>query len=178
MVTTAAADRFLNAPLLSEVPPAARRAVLEVLVEGHAPAGALLMTQGQPNDHITFLIEGSVSIERALPDGQIETVARLMAPSVFGESSFFRPQSPPIVSARAATDVWLLTLDHPAHDLLRRGNPRAAEELALSAVRVLAERFDLLDKRLADYLAHHPDGPEKANEWAGFRARLFEESII
>jgi hypothetical protein len=65
-------------------------------------------------------------------------------------------------------------MDHPGHDRLRLENLKAAEELALAAVRVLAERFDMLDKRISDYMAQHPDGHPRATEWSNFRARLFE----
>ncbi len=54
----------------------------------------------------------------------------------------------------------------------------AAEVLALATVRVLAERFDVLDKRVSDYLARHDDDQPKATEWSSFRARLFEEPHI
>ena len=92
------------------------------MAEARAPAGAVLLDQGQPNDHISFLIEGTATIYRTYPDGRVETVAALSAPSVFGETSFFRP-TPPIVSVRATSPVWLLTLDHPAHDRLRHDDP-------------------------------------------------------
>jgi CRP/FNR family transcriptional regulator, cyclic AMP receptor protein len=163
MVSTAAAERFLAAPLLAGADPAARRALLSVLAEERAPADAVLLGQGQPNDHMSFLIEGTVTVLRTFEDGRVETVATLVAPSVFGETSFFRP-SPPIVSVNSVTPVWLLTLDHPAHERLRRENLKAAEELALAAVRVLAERFDMLDKRISNYMATHPDGHPRATE--------------
>ncbi len=111
-----------------------------------------------------------------------------MAPSVFGETSFFRG-SPSIVTVRATTPVTFLTLDHPAHDALRRADPRAAEQLALSFVRVLADRFDMLDRRVSDFISQgcddntpstngHPADTPRRNEWAAFRARLFEEKTL
>jgi len=69
----------------------------------------------------------------------------------------------------------LLTLYHPAHERLRREDSPAAEALAVAAVRVLSERFNELDRMFTDYMARHPDDHPKVNEWAGFRARLFEE---
>src|SRR4051794_9597279 len=105
MVPNAAAERFLAAPLLAEMDPAARRAVLAALVESRAPAGAALLEEGQPNDHLSFLIEGTVTITGTSPGGREETVATLHAPAVFGETSFSRP-TPPIVSVRAMTPVW------------------------------------------------------------------------
>ena len=76
------------------------------------------------------------------------------------------------------SDVWLLNLDHAAHERLRRIDLRAAEQLAVAAVRVLADHFDLLDHRISAYLAEHPDDHPKATEWSDFRARLFEESNL
>ena len=171
MVHAEAAERFLSAPLLAEVDPGARRAVLEALVEERVPAGSILLVQGQTNDHLSFLIEGTAAIERKRPEGRIEPLATLAAPSVFGTSTFFCPD-PPTFGVRAVTDVWLLTLFHPAHDRLTRENPAAAGALAVSAVRVLSQRFNELDRMFSDYMARHPE----FTEWAGFRARLFEES--
>ncbi len=177
MVKVDAAERFLTAPLLVDVDPELRRAVLDVLSEYRASSGAVLLEQGHPNDNLSFLIEGNATIERALAGGRKETLAHLTAPSVFGTISFFRPD-PPSVTVRATSDVCVLTLDHPAHERLRSANPRAAEALALAAVRTLAERFDILDKRLSDSLAQHGDDHPRATEWSGFRERLFQESMF
>jgi CRP-like cAMP-binding protein len=176
MVKVDVADRFLSAPLLADVDADARHAVLDALVEERAPMGAILLQQGQPNDHLSFLIEGTATIERLLPGGRKEIVANLSAPAVFGTTSFFRP-SPPNVTVRATSDVRLLTMYHPAHDRLRRENPHAAEALALAVVRVLAERFDLLDQRVSGLMAEHSHDQPKITEWADFRARLFAEPI-
>lgn len=169
-----AADRFLGAPMLAEMDPKERRAVLDALVEGRAAAGTVLLSQDQPNDHLSFLIRGSVAVERRRDDGRVDAIATLNAPSVFGTTSFFSPKSPSF-TVRAAEDVWLLTLYHPAHERLREEHPRAAEALALAALRVLSERFDELDRLFSGYIASHPDNHPKATEWAGFRARLFQD---
>ena len=177
MVSPAASERFLSSPWLAEMDSATLNAVLNVLVESREPAGATLLAQGQPNDHIAFLIEGSATVTRVTEGGRVETLTVLSAPSVFGLTSFFRPQ-PPGFSVKAASPVWTLTLDHRAHDLLRRADLRAAEGLALAALRVLADRFDLLDQRVTADLAHHPEDHPRATEWAEFRTRLFDESSI
>jgi CRP/FNR family cyclic AMP-dependent transcriptional regulator len=173
-VETEAGLRFLGTPLLAGVKDDARRAVLSVLVEQRASAGTVLLKQGQPNDHLSFLIEGSVAVERLRLDRKPETIATLNAPSVFGTTSFFCPKTPSF-SVRAVSDVWLLNLHHPEHDRLRREHPQAAEALVLSTLRILAERFDELDRLFTGYIEAHPDGHPKITEWAGFRARLFEE---
>lgn len=177
MVTADVAERFLSSPLLADVDLDLRQALLQTLEESRAASGAVLLEQGEPNDHLSFLIEGSAEIERIFPGNRKEILAPLTAPAVFGTTSFFRP-TPPTVTVRATTDVCLLTLGHPAHDQLRRDDPRTAEALAVIVVRILAERFDLLDKRVSDFLAQHAGDTPKVTEWSGFRARLFEDPNV
>jgi CRP-like cAMP-binding protein len=178
MINDEAAERFMTAPWLAEVEREPKLALLRALDEQKAVAGTVLLSQGQPNDHLTFLIDGKVDLERIFDNGRKEIVTTLTAPAVFGTTSFFQPK-PPTVTARAKTDVWMLTLHHPAHDALRRENPRAAEALALAVVRTISERFDLIDKLFTDYITQHPDVPgNSVSEWSRFRSRLFEEHKI
>jgi CRP/FNR family cyclic AMP-dependent transcriptional regulator len=174
MIDTQASERFMAAPWLGEIDAETKRSILNALVEARAPSGATLLAQDQPNDHLSFLIGGTASIERVLGNGRREPVTLLAAPAVFGTTSFFRPQ-PPSVSVRATSDVWLLSLYHPAHEALRAADPRAAEALAMAVLRALSERFDMLDKHIVEYVARHSGEPGKTSEWAGFRSRLFEE---
>lgn len=175
MIHEEAARRFMTAPWLAEVDREPKLAILNALAEERAQAGSILLEQDQPNDHLTFLIEGTVELERTFANGRKEIITALTAPAAFGTTSFFQPK-PPTVTARAETDVWMLTLYHPAHDALRQANPRAAEALALAVVRILSERFDLIDKLFTDYISEHPDVPPvDVSEWSRFRARLFQE---
>jgi CRP/FNR family cyclic AMP-dependent transcriptional regulator len=177
MIDAEATERFMAAPWLAEVDRDTKRAISGALVEARAPTGATLLEQGQPNDHLTFLIEGTAEIVRTSGTGRRDIITHLTAPSVFGTTSFFQPK-PPNVTVRATSDVWMLSLYHPAHDALRAANPRAAEALALAVVRALSERFDLLDKLFTDFTRQHSDEPARKSEWAGFRSRLFEEHGI
>ncbi len=178
MVSPEAAARFLGAPFLADFDSATRQALVNVLVESRAPAGAVLVEQDRTVERVAFLIDGRIAVRRTgQPPGEDETILELKAPTAFGESSFFR-QRPSLVTIAAATDVWLLTLDHPAHDLLRRSDPRAAEQLALAAIRVLAEHFDLLDQRYREFLSTHAEGEARVSEWSRLRARLLEQTSL
>jgi CRP-like cAMP-binding protein len=177
MIDAEATERFMAAPWLAEVDRDTKRAILGALVEARAPSGAILLSQGQPNDHLTFLIAGSAVIERTFGNGRREKITTLSAPAVFGTTSFFQPK-PPTATVRATSDVWMLSLYHPAHEALRAVNPRAAEALALAVVRALSERFDLVDSLFSEYTSRHSDEPTRMSEWAGFRSRLFEERGI
>jgi CRP/FNR family cyclic AMP-dependent transcriptional regulator len=174
MIDAEATERFMAAPWLVEIDRDTKKAILNALVEARAPAGAILLEQGQPNDHLTFVIEGTAEIQRTFANGRREILTTMTAPAVFGTTSFFQPR-PPAVTVRATSDVWMLSLYHPEHEILRRDNPRAAEALALAVVRALCERFDLMDKLFSDYMLQHPDDSSRTSEWAGFRARLFDE---
>jgi CRP-like cAMP-binding protein len=177
MIDGEATERFMAAPWLAEVDRDTKKAIAGALVEARAPTGATLLEQGQPNDHLTFLIEGTAQIVRSFGSGRRDTITHLTAPTVLGTTSFFQPK-PPTVTVRATSDVWMLSLYHPAHEALRAANPRAAEALALAVVRALSERFDLIDKLFTDFTTQHSDQPARKSEWAGFRARLFEEPGI
>ena len=177
MIDAQATERFMAAPWLAEVDRDTKKAILNALVEARAPAGATLLEEDHPNDHLTFLIEGSAAIQRTFGNGRRETITTLTAPTVFGTTSFFRPQ-PPSVTVQATSDVWMLSLYHPAHEALRRDNPRAAEALAVAVVRALSERFDLLDKLFSDSMPRAADQSPRMSEWAGFRARLFDEHSL
>jgi CRP/FNR family transcriptional regulator, cyclic AMP receptor protein len=177
MIDNEASERFMAAPWLAEVSVETKRTILNALVEARAPAGVTLLAQGQPNDHLTFLIEGTAEIERTFGSGRHEILTTLTAPAVFGTTSFFRPE-PPSVTVRATSDVWMLSLYHPAHEELRIASPYAAEALALAVVRALSERFDLMDRLFTNHTSQHPDESARKSEWAGFRAKLFEERSI
>jgi CRP-like cAMP-binding protein len=177
MIDAEATERFMAAPWLAEVDRETKRAIAGALVEARATTGRTLLEQGQPNDHLTFLIEGTAEIARTFSSGRRDVITQLTAPAVFGTTSFFQPK-PPTVAVRATSDVWMLSLYHPAHEALRAANPRAAEALALAVVRALSERFDLMDKLVSDLTTQHSDLQAKKSEWATFRARLFEEHGI
>lgn len=178
MINADAAERFMAAPWLKSAPDEIKRTILEALAEERAPKGTILLAQGQPNDHLSFLIEGSVSIDRLSSNARRDQITLLEAPTVFGATSFFQPR-PPQVTVRAASDVWMLTLHHAAHEALRRDHPRAAETLAAAVLQALCERFDLIEKLFTDFIARHPDSPaEVTTEWSRFRSSLFEDQAF
>ena len=177
MIAIEATERFMAAPWLAEVDRDTKRLILNSLVEARAPAGAILLAQGQPNDHLTFLIEGTADIERAFGTGRRDILTTLTAPAVFGTTSFFQPK-PPTVTVRATSNVWMLSLYQAAYQKLRDASPCAAEALAVAVVRALSERFDLMDKLFTKLTTQHPDEPAKTSEWSVFRSKLFEERGI
>ncbi|WP_169972624.1 cyclic nucleotide-binding domain-containing protein [Tautonia rosea] len=177
MVSQDAAERFLHASFLSDLDATARRNLLQILEEHHAASGEVLLRQGEPNDRIHFLIEGSVAVSRVMSNGHQERLVDLHAPTSFGEISYFQ-RKPQLVTVIAATDLRYLVLERQAHERLRQDDPRTSEQLATAAIRVLAGHFDLIDQRIAELVARQPDPQKEATEWENFRARLFGESKL
>lgn len=177
MVSAQAAEKFLSSSWLAEMELDARREVLNLLEEHHAEKGTILLEPSRTNDRIAFLIDGTVKVTVTGLRDRTEDIINIQAPSMFGLTTFFRSAAPAF-TAKAATSVWYLTLDRAAHEQMRRENPRTAEQLALAAVHVLADRIDILDKRIWDDLAEHPDDHPKVTEWSSFRSRLFEDSVL
>lgn len=167
-------ERFLSASWLAQMDAPNRRALFSILREGRAPADSCLLAEGDLNSRITFLIEGSVVLLRSYPGRDDEKIATLVAPAPFGQTSFFRGK-PSLITVRALTPVRFLTLDHGSYEGFRTSNPRAAEQFALATVRILAERFDLIDRRVSEFLRELHENDHKASEWSDFRARLFSE---
>lgn len=159
-----------------EIDVATGEVLLGYLEPVDAPSGTSFLRQGSPNDRLWFLIKGTASIERTW-QGKTLPVANLTAPGIFGATTFFQPTNA-TVTIQATSDSTLLTLSHPAHERLRTENPRAAEALALATVRVLAERFDLLDQRMTEFFNTQVSDQVRENEWAKFRTRLFEKPNI
>jgi CRP/FNR family cyclic AMP-dependent transcriptional regulator len=177
LLATDETGRFLDSPLLAGIDDESRRAVSRKLAPDRAAAGTALLRQGEPNDRLWFVVEGSVAIERRQPDGHIDVLTSISGPAVFGTTTFFR-SSAPSASIRASTSLTFWTLDREGHEALRRDNPRAAEALALAVVRIISERFDQLDVRLGELMAKHGDDRSTVTELATFRARLFEEPAL
>jgi CRP-like cAMP-binding protein len=170
-------ERFLASPLLAGADEAARLAIFHSLVEASVPAGVPFLIQGKPNEKLWFVLGGSVAIERKQLDGRLAVLTSISGPAMYGTTTFFR-SSAPSATIRATSNLTGWTLDQRSYSQLRREHPRAAEALALEVVRVLSERFDQLNARLAEMMAGHEDDRPRSNEWASFRTRLFEETSI
>ena len=176
MIDTQASERFMAAPWLGEIDPETKRAILNALVEARAPSGAILLAQDQPNDHLSFLIEGTASIERILGEWNgARSSPCLQAPAVFGSTSFFRPQPRASRFGRLRTSGCCPCIIPPTRHCGRPTRERP-KSLALAVLRAVSERFDMMDKYIVDFLARHSEraGKDQANG-RGFRARMFEE---
>ncbi len=175
MIDPEATQRFMAAPWLGEVAPDDKRAILASLVEGRAPARAILLEQDQPNDHLSFLIAGTAQIERTFENGStrgdhhdhgavgLRHDVVLPARAAVGG----RPRHVRCLGALAVSPG---TRGAAARESPGRRGPGRGDPPRLS------ERFDLMDRLLSEYFTRHRDETSRTSEWSSFRARLFDES--
>lgn len=178
MATTSRPEIDLVPPILDHLDARSRSVLPAYLREERVAVGTELLTQGQHNERLWFVAAGAVAIERSGANGgHAEVLATLPAPSVFGTTTFYRPEIAASATIRAVDDLRLWTLDRPDQQRLRRDDPVAAEALAEAIIRILSERFDVLDRRLAGLMAEHDRARPRriSSELAAFRTRVFEE---
>lgn len=168
------ATRFFDGPWLEGVDSSIRLTIWKALEERSEAPRTTLVEQNGSNDRLWFVADGSVAVERFKPGGRPEVLAELQGPAIYGTTTFFR-NSLPTMTIRATTPVQGWTLERSAYDQLRVDHPEATEALTLTIVRVLSERFDLLDRRLTSLMADQGGDHPRITEWANFRSRLFEE---
>ncbi|MDX2038850.1 MAG: cyclic nucleotide-binding domain-containing protein [Isosphaeraceae bacterium] len=159
-----------------EIESSAREAILAHLEPIDAPSGTMFLSEGERNDRMWFLTSGSAVIERKHRGGSI-AIANLLAPAIFGATTFFRPTAS-TVTIRATSPSRVLALSPSGYDRLKRDDPRAAESLARATIQVLSERFDLLDQRMNEFMELEKRPRSTDNEWTKFRARLFGDPNI
>ena len=109
-----------------------------------APAGTTLFEEGDPADGVACIVEGTVDI---LVRGR--ALVTLGPGAVVGELSLFVPSASRTATARAGSDVRMITW--PATDLQPRlaRHERLATSIVADLASVLAER---LDRRTHDVL--------------------------
>jgi CRP-like cAMP-binding protein len=175
MISQAAMERCQSAPWIQALDHEARTRLEGVVREVRVEPGSVLFAEGQTNDRVFVLLDGTVAVHRTYTGHAPELVTRITPPGLFGTTTFFGGK-PSRVEARAETPVWVLVLDRAQFDALSEADPRTAAQFARSVIGDLAERFDALDRRVSEFLAHPPSDARRRNEWLEFRSKFFEEA--
>ena len=113
-----------------------------------APAGSLLVAEGEPADALYLLETGSVDVTIATPDGQ-RRLAQIDAPGYFGEMGLILARRGATVRASTAVRLWRLPRER--FEQLVRERPH----VGLAAARAIAE----LHERRQRQLVGAPLGP-------------------
>lgn len=119
-------------PLFVGVPSARLEAALARVRQVPAPAGQVVVRQGDPADRFYMIESGSFVVTQSAAPGAADAVLRRLGPNeVFGELGLLR-ESPRTATVTAETDGILLELDGPDFlELVGAGGPLRSRLLGL-----------------------------------------------
>lgn len=98
----------------------------------------MIVRRGTLDASFYILTEGDVEV--LADDDAVEVIARISAPSVFGEVAFF-DEAPRSASVRAATEGGAIRVTRADFFALATWEPRVAQSLLMDLGRALATRL-------------------------------------
>jgi CRP/FNR family transcriptional regulator, cyclic AMP receptor protein len=113
-------------------------------------AGDILLAEGQPNNRIYFMLEGSVSIERS---GTV--LATLGEGDTFGEMEFLDVM-PAVATVRARVATTVAAISNRALRELSRTSMRAFALVVMNLARDLSRRLRRMDEIVAGLRSAQP----------------------
>ena len=136
----------------------------------HCPPETVIVRQGEEEQTLFILLDGSAEVLLDVPHVGDETIAELPAPSTFGEVSFFHP-APHTATVKCVAASRLLRLRRAKFEQLRFENNRTALKIGCNAAAVLAERLQTTDAWIAEQMQSAED--RRIHEsWVRFRERI------
>ncbi len=167
---SAVVDALLDvAPVFSGFDASDRAAMMEIAVEETYGPGFEIVSRGEPARSMFVLAEGTVEL---IASGEATPVATLIPPCTFGDVAFFEA-SEHVVTVRTVTAVRVLSIERVGFDRLLARQSLAAYKLALNVLLNVGSRLRRLDRWVAEEMTQAE--ASKRQEWADFRARLYQE---
>lgn len=116
-----------------------------------APAGTLLIREGDASGFLVFLIEGVIEIKKRRHDGGTVVLARVGKGNTLGEMSLLDalPRSADCVVMEPAI---FAVLDRGSMELLTRHHPALVNKLLTQMILILSERVRQLSDTLSETL--------------------------
>ncbi len=134
-------------------------------------ADAELFNQGDESEAIYVVLNGDVEVTLPELPVQGQSVVKLEAGGVFGESTFFS-ETPHTMSATAGPNgATLLALDHVAFDELFQAEVPSILKLSTNAARILAARLQETDEWVWSLLTQSQQAQISAS-WRRYRHRV------
>jgi CRP/FNR family transcriptional regulator, cyclic AMP receptor protein len=116
-------------PLFAQLEPRAIEAVATLAREAEAPAGTVLMREGEPAESFYVLVDGTVRVERGGT-----TIRSISGGGFLGEIALVQ-RSPRTATAVCATDCRLLTLGSFEFERLLVTFPEVRSRIAAAILR-------------------------------------------
>src|SRR4030042_644244 len=129
-------------PLFTGLPHSELEHLTETLQPCVFEAGALLIREGEADEHFYILLEGEAEVIKALGTTDERQLAIRPAGTLFGEMSLFDPQGRHTASVRARSSISTLEMTCQDFDRLLHRYPI----LAYDMVRQLSQRLGETEK--------------------------------
>jgi CRP-like cAMP-binding protein len=145
--------RLCELPLFADLDEETVENLFDLMLPFRAPAGTVLLAEGEPGDRMHIVREGHLRVSRRLPGGETLTIAEVHDGATLGELSLFLDgRRTATVTALGDTHGW--TLGRHAFALLRADSRPAAivvsRRIGETIVARLRARCETLAARLGD----------------------------
>jgi serine phosphatase RsbU (regulator of sigma subunit) len=140
-----------------------------------APAGTLVLEEGQPGDEFYVILTGLVEIVRALGSAE-ESHLGIRQPGEFiGEIGLLTQGAPRTATARVIEDAQLLTITYADFNELLKTHPELPHEMAI----VLSERHtDALDRTIHNLRDKNEKLQQAYDELRMAQAKIIEKEKL
>lgn len=132
------AEALARMELFQSLTETERLSISERLLDAHFVAGEVVTRQGAVAHWLYILVAGTVEIRTRAADGSNRTVARLEAPSFFGEMGLMNGE-PRAADVVALTDVTCYRLDKSSFEHVVQDRPEVALEMSAMLARRRSE---------------------------------------
>lgn len=149
MKRTERADLIAGIPVFSTLPRAELERMADILRLREFAPGALLMREGEDDDHFYILLYGEAEVIKALGTPDERHLGIRPHGTLFGEMSLFDPQGRHTASVRARTPTLALEMTRQDFDDLLHRRPALAYDMVRQISRRLedTENATILDLR-------------------------------
>ncbi len=155
--------------IFDKLTPAHRRELRALMEEFSFESGTSIIDEGHVTPGLWVVVRGRCEVVKSTPNGG-RILAELGPGAMFGEMSFFE-RVPHVATVRSVTNVTALRLTPENYSRLEETGLRAAHQIAHAVAVVLSERLRKMDDWTSRLLDQTPT--EKREEWAEFRAKLY-----
>ena len=127
-------DEIAQIPFLNDLPDNELEILLEMLELFHYEENKFIFKEGETQDSMFFMVEGSVNVLKRTEDGMEEILAKLQAPQVIGEMALVSPGKRS-ASVKSLTPLVVIRFGCSSFERIIKKKP----ELAVKIIRKVAD---------------------------------------
>ncbi len=162
-------------PLFKSLPAEELSHLLEKYISRDAPAGTLVLQEGQAGDEFYVILQGQVEIVRALGSAEESNLGLRQAGEFIGEIGLLNQGAPRTATARVVQDARLLTITYADFNKLLKLHPELTYEMAS----VLSARLtEALNENIRNLRDKNEKLQQAYDELKAAQARIIEQEKL